>query len=177
MLHYLFIHNLIHDLETLYGLLLCDADIRLLQGNRAETIGRKKRIYQQRKLGSIIESDCLFVTSNIPVVEVEESLGRIYTQAGSHILIVGQCGTEAQQAHILLGQLHIADGPRHQRFQHGSTVVVQQVDFILNNTFSKWPCVLHCFLFFFTFVKGVFHDKTLNTLTLLTMIMRRTSWV
>lgn len=37
MLHYLFIDNLIHDLETLDGLLLCDANIRLLQGHRAET--------------------------------------------------------------------------------------------------------------------------------------------
>lgn len=37
MLHYLLIHNLIHDLETFDGLLLCDADVGLLQRHRAET--------------------------------------------------------------------------------------------------------------------------------------------
>lgn len=74
---------------------------------------------------------------DIPVVKVEESLSGIYTQAGSHIFIVGQCGTEAQQTHILLGQLHIADGSCHQSFQHGSTVIVQEVDFILHTSFTS----------------------------------------
>lgn len=37
MFHDLFIHNLIHDLETLDGLLLCNANIRLLQRHRTET--------------------------------------------------------------------------------------------------------------------------------------------
>ena len=41
MLHYLFIDNLIHDLETLDGLLLCDANISLLQGDRTETAENK----------------------------------------------------------------------------------------------------------------------------------------
>lgn len=41
MLHYLFIDDLIHDLETLDGLFLCDADISLLQRNRAETTQEK----------------------------------------------------------------------------------------------------------------------------------------
>lgn len=145
MLHDLFIHNLIHDLETLDGLLLCDADISLLQGHRAKTKEKKKSVIrdedaksanEKTHVSKIIAHD---ITFYLPVVEVEESLGRIYTQAGSHILVVGQCSTEAQQTHILLGQLHIADGPRHQRFQHGSTVIVQQVDFILHNTFT----VLH----------------------------------
>lgn len=40
MLHDLFIDDLIHDLETLDGLLLCDTNVRLLQGHRPET--RKK---------------------------------------------------------------------------------------------------------------------------------------
>lgn len=40
MLHYLFIDNLIHDLETLDGLLLCDSDISLLQGHGTETTER-----------------------------------------------------------------------------------------------------------------------------------------
>lgn len=44
MLHYLFIDNLIHDLETLDGLLLCDANICLLQGHRAETTEKNNAI-------------------------------------------------------------------------------------------------------------------------------------
>lgn len=70
-----------------------------------------------------------------PVVEVEESLCRIHTQASSYIFIVGQCGTEAQQTHVLLSQLHVTDGSCHQRFQHRSTVVMKQVDFILNDVY------------------------------------------
>lgn len=155
MLHYLFIDYLIHDLEALDGLLLCDTNISLLQGHRAETTEKKKinmQKVQTRKCVALTESDLLRCQPNmaayaltfffcqypngIPVVEVEQSLGRIHTQACSHILVVGQCGTEAQQTHILLSQLHIADGPCHQRFQHGSTVIVQQVDFILHNAFT-----------------------------------------
>ncbi|KAF3851095.1 hypothetical protein F7725_012867 [Dissostichus mawsoni] len=66
------------------------------------------------------------VLNSIPVIKVEESLGRIDPQAGSHILVVGQCGAEAEQTHILLGQLHVSDGPCHQSFQHGSAVIVQK---------------------------------------------------
>lgn len=66
-----------------------------------------------------------------PVVKVEESLCGIHAQAGGHVLVVGQRGTEADQTHVLLGQLHIPDGSRHQRLQDRPTVVVQQVDFIL----------------------------------------------
>lgn len=42
MFHDFFIHNLIHDLETLYGLLLRDPYIGLFQGHRAETTGKFK---------------------------------------------------------------------------------------------------------------------------------------
>lgn len=78
-----------------------------------------------------------------PVVEVEESLCRVNAQAGRYVLIVGQRGTETDQTHVLLGQLHIADGPRHQGFQHRSAVVVQQVDFILNSDHSVSMTVLY----------------------------------
>lgn len=43
MLHNLLIDDLIHDLEALDGLLLCDTNIGLLQGHRAETTGEKKK--------------------------------------------------------------------------------------------------------------------------------------
>lgn len=69
----------------------------------------------------------------IPVVKVKQSLCRINAQTGSHVFIVGQRGTEADQTHVLLSQLHVADGPRHQGLQNGSTVIVQQVDFILDD--------------------------------------------
>ena len=49
-----------------------------------------------------------------PVVEVEEALGGVHAQAGGHVLVVGQRGAEADQTHVLLGQLHVADGAGHQ---------------------------------------------------------------
>lgn len=42
MLHYFFINNLIHDLETLDCLLLGDTHISLLQRNRAKAMNEKK---------------------------------------------------------------------------------------------------------------------------------------
>ncbi len=48
MLHYLLIHNLIHNLETLDGFLLCDTHISLLQGYRAETTQEKNYLSYQR---------------------------------------------------------------------------------------------------------------------------------
>lgn len=42
MLHYLFIDDLIHDLEALDGLLLCDTNICLLEGHRTETAEKKE---------------------------------------------------------------------------------------------------------------------------------------
>lgn len=42
MLHYFFINNLIHDLETLDCLLLGDTHIGLLQRDRAEAVNEKK---------------------------------------------------------------------------------------------------------------------------------------
>lgn len=78
-----------------------------------------------------------------PVVKVEEALGGIHAQAGGHVLVIGQRGAEADQTHVLLGQLHVADGSGHQRLQDGPTVVMQQVDFILQNeTCSATRCIV-----------------------------------
>ena len=52
----------------------------------------------------------------IPVVEVEEALGRVHTQKGGHIFIVGEGGTKTDESDILLGHLNVPDGPGHQRF-------------------------------------------------------------
>lgn len=66
-----------------------------------------------------------------PVVKIKESLCRINTQACGHIFKIGKSGTEANQTHFLLCQLHITDCPGYQRLEHWSTVVMQKVNFIL----------------------------------------------
>lgn len=68
MLHYLFIDYLIHDLEALDGLLLCDTNISLLQGHRAETTEKKKinmQKVQTRKCVALTESDLLRCQPNM----------------------------------------------------------------------------------------------------------------
>lgn len=81
MLHHFFVHNLVHDLKPLDSFLFCDSDELLLQRHWAEA-----------------------------VVEEVESLGGVYAEEGSHILIVGECGTEPHQSYIFLGGLYVSDG-------------------------------------------------------------------
>ena len=50
----------------------------------------------------------------IPVVKVEEAFGRIDTQKGCHIFIVGEGGAKTNESDILLGHLNVPDGPGHQ---------------------------------------------------------------
>lgn len=97
------------------------------------------------------------IQNSEPVVEVKQSLGGIHTQAGGHVLVVGQRGAEADQTHVLLSQLHVSDGSRHQRLQDGATIVVQQVDFILNNIFTQ---SLQLFPVITCFILRVFYKKT-----------------
>lgn len=49
MLHYLFIDNLIHDLETLDGLLLCDTNVSLLQGHGTETTEKSGTVISNKE--------------------------------------------------------------------------------------------------------------------------------
>lgn len=72
-----------------------------------------------------------------PVIKIEKTLSRVYTKACSHIFIIWQCGTESNEAHILLSQFHITDSPSNQRLQHWPTVIVKQVDFILKTQEKK----------------------------------------
>lgn len=112
-----------------------------------------------------------------PVVKVEEALGGIHSEAGGHVLVVGQCGTEADQTYVLLGQLHVPDGSGHQRLQDGPSVVVQQMDFILKkinktiikNIFTQSLQLVH--------VAKAFEGSFPKLSTELTIMMRRTSWV
>lgn len=69
----------------------------------------------------------------LPVVKVEEALGRIYTQKGSHVFIVGKGGTKTNESDILLGHLNVSDGPGHQSFQDRTSVIVEKMDLILRN--------------------------------------------
>ena len=83
MLQHLLVDNLVHDLEPLDGLLLCDTDKLLLQGHGPET-----------------------------VVKEEETLGGLHPQEGSNILVVGQCGREPDKPHVFLGRLDVSDSSR-----------------------------------------------------------------
>lgn len=58
MLHDLFIDNLIHDLKTLDGLLLCDANICLLQGDRAETTEKRNVVIRDEYAKSANKKTC-----------------------------------------------------------------------------------------------------------------------
>ena len=69
----------------------------------------------------------------VPVVKVKEALGRIYTQKGSHIFIVGEGGTKTDESDILLGHLNVSDGPGHQSFQDRTSVIMEKMDLILRN--------------------------------------------
>ena len=77
---YLFIDNFIHRLESFQGLLLRDTNVLLLEWHGTET-----------------------------VVKEEQSFGRIHTQEAGNILVVGQCGAEANEANIFLRRLDVPD--------------------------------------------------------------------
>ena len=62
------------NLQTLDCLLLSNANVLLLQWNGAEA-----------------------------VVEVEKSLGRVDTKERCDVFVVGQCSTQADETHVILG--------------------------------------------------------------------------
>lgn len=82
MVHDLFVDNLVHELKPFDGLLLCDANVLLLQGHRPET-----------------------------VVEKEESILRFHSQEGRNVLVVRQGSAEADEADIFLWRLYVTDSP------------------------------------------------------------------
>ena len=90
---------LIHDLEALQGLAHRDADVLLRERARA-----------------------------VRVVKVEEAGVGADAQEGGDVLVVGQGGGKADDAHQLLGGLDLAHGARNDRLQHRAPAVVQQVD-------------------------------------------------
>ena len=82
MLDDLLVHDVVHELESLHGLLLRDADELLLQGHGAEA-----------------------------VVEEEQPLLGVHPQEGGHVLVVGEGGTETHQADVFLRGFNVANGP------------------------------------------------------------------
>ena len=81
LVHYLFVDDLVHDLEAFHRFLLSDADKLLLQRYRSEA-----------------------------VVEEEQSLRRLNSKEVSHIFIVWQRSTKANQPNFLLGRFNVANG-------------------------------------------------------------------
>lgn len=69
--------------------------------------------------------------STVPVIKIEQAFGWVHSQEGSHVLVVGEGGTQANEPHVLLSHLDVANGSGYQRLQDGSSVIVQQVNLIL----------------------------------------------
>mmetsp|Transcript_8053 Transcript_8053/g.30236 ORF Transcript_8053/g.30236 Transcript_8053/m.30236 type:complete len:1031 (+) Transcript_8053:3808-6900(+) len=99
--HHLLEANLVHELEALQRLLLGDADVLLLQRNGTEA-----------------------------VVEEEQAGALVRTEEGGDVPVVWKRGRQPDDPHTLLGELRLPQGSRDQRFQHGATIVVQQVDLV-----------------------------------------------
>ena len=102
-LDHLLVRDLVHELVLRHGLLGRDADELLLERHRA-----------------------------VAVVERKEILG-LDAQEGRHVLVVGQRGREAHQAHHLLRRLDLAHGARDDRLEHRATLVVQQMYLVEQN--------------------------------------------
>ena len=90
MFNDLLIHNVIHELESLHGFLLRDADELLLQRYWSET-----------------------------VVEEKQPLLGINSQESRHIFVVGESGTQTHQTDILLRGFNVANSPERQDRQGG----------------------------------------------------------
>ena len=61
----------------------------------------------------------------VPVIKIEQAFGRVHSQERSHVLIVGEGGTQANEPHVLLSHLNVADGSGYQRLQDRTSVIVQ----------------------------------------------------
>mmetsp|Transcript_57678 Transcript_57678/g.103595 ORF Transcript_57678/g.103595 Transcript_57678/m.103595 type:complete len:297 (+) Transcript_57678:4096-4986(+) len=108
ILHQLLIAHLVHGVEALDGLLVRNADVRLLEWHWA-----------------------------VLVAKVEEALLRIHPEEDGDILVVGQRGRETDQTDVLLGGLDLADGSCHNRLKNWTARVMQQVDLIHDDQSDK----------------------------------------
>jgi hypothetical protein len=97
----LFVADLVDGLQPLDGLLLGDTNELLL-----ETDG------------------------TVRGVKVEETLLDVDTKEGGDILVVGKGSRETDDTDTVVRLIHLANGTRENRLEHGSTVVVEQVDLV-----------------------------------------------
>jgi hypothetical protein len=120
LVKHFFIDNIIHGLESLESLLFGHSNVLLLQRHRAETVVKVEEALKKHK----------FFTSSL---EHKFSTYRIrlHTQKCSDIVVIGESGTETDNPYILLSRLNATDGSRHQGFQDWTSLVVEQMNFIL----------------------------------------------
>ena len=89
------------NLQTLYGLLLGDANVLLLERHRTEA-----------------------------VVKEEETFAGVHTEECSDVLVVGECGTQTNETDLVLGCLHLTQCAHDDGLEDRSTILVQQVDLV-----------------------------------------------
>ena len=97
------IENVIHDDLFFYAFLLSDADELLLKWDWP-----------------------------VSAVEVEESLVDVYPAEHGYVFVIRQSGTQSNNPNVLLTLLLLPKCPCHYTFQHRSSHVIQQMNFIYN---------------------------------------------
>lgn len=88
----------------------------------------------------------------VPVIKIEQAFGRVHSEERRHVLVVGEGGAQADEPHVLLRHLDVADGSGYQRLQDGPSVIVQQVDLILKGGNDKSSTPAPDWLYFFPFL-------------------------
>ena len=101
MIEHLFVAHFVHDLMSFDGRFLCDADELL-----SESAG---------SVGS---------------VEVEQTLGRIYSEEGGYVLVVGQRRRQANKTDGITDLLRSTDRTSDYTLQNRTAFIVEKVDFV-----------------------------------------------
>jgi hypothetical protein len=131
----------------------------LLHGHVAQELGRLDRLLSRvhkdegLRLAGLVENlfvadlvdglqplDCLLLGDTnellletngaVRGVKVEETLLDVDTKEGGDILVVGEGSRETDDTDTVMRLVHLANGTRENRLEHGSTVVVEQVDLV-----------------------------------------------
>ena len=79
------------------------------------------------------------------VVKEEQSLVFLDAQEVRHVRVVGESGRQANQADELMSAIPLAEGSCDDALQYCTTVIMEQVNFILNVEKKKktWPEDIH----------------------------------
>ena len=86
MLHHFLVHNFVHHLKPFDSLLLCDADVLLLQRNRSER-----------------------------VVKEEQTTVKVHAEKPRNITVVWKSCRQRHQSHVFLCRLNVTNCPIKQR--------------------------------------------------------------